>query len=78
MKRASRSPSRRCARRTGRDAVREVRYGHAAAWLRRRALELGADLMVLRPAQSWLARGMASSVTEHVLNDPPCDALLVG
>lgn len=59
-------------------AVLAVRYGHPAAWIRRRALELGADLVVLRPAQSWLARGMASSVTEQVLNDPPCDALLVG
>lgn len=61
----------------GEDAALEVRLGHPAACIRERARELAADVVVLRPAKSWLARGMADSVTEQLLADPPCDALLV-
>jgi nucleotide-binding universal stress UspA family protein len=58
--------------------VLEVRLGDPAAQIRAYAREVDADVVVLRPARSWLAPGMASSVTEQVLADPPCDALLVG
>lgn len=61
----------------GEDAILEVRLGHPAARICERARELDADVVVLRPAGSWLARGMANSVTEQVLADAPCDALLV-
>jgi nucleotide-binding universal stress UspA family protein len=59
------------------DAILEVRHGPPAACIRKRVRELDADVVVLRPAESWLARGMANSVTEQLLAHPPCDALLV-
>lgn len=62
----------------GADALLEVRLGNPAAEIAVRSRELDADVVVLHPAKSWLARGMANSVTEQVLADPPCDALLVG
>ena len=49
-----------------------------AAQIRGFVRDEGIDVVVLCPARSWLARGMAKSVTEQLLADPPCDALLVG
>lgn len=62
----------------GVDAGLEVRVGDPAAQIRGFVADEGIDVVVLCPARSWLARGMANSVTEQLLADPPCDALLVG
>jgi nucleotide-binding universal stress UspA family protein len=62
----------------GLDAELDVRLGDPAAQIRRYVTDEAIDVVVLCPARSWLARGMANSVTEQLLADPPCDALLVG
>jgi nucleotide-binding universal stress UspA family protein len=55
-----------------------VRLGPPAVRIREHAREIGADVVVLFPGRSWLARALAGSVTEQVLADPPCDVLLAG
>jgi nucleotide-binding universal stress UspA family protein len=60
-------------------AVRpQVRLGPPATRIREHARELAADVVVLSPGKSWLARAMSGRVTEQVLADPPCDVLLAG
>lgn len=55
-----------------------VRLGPPAATIREYARDVEADVVVVSPGKSWLARAMAHSVTEQVLADPPCDVLLAG
>ena len=56
-----------------RDALLRVDLGHPALAARMEARLLGADLIVVRPTRHWLT----SSVTEHLVADPPCDLLLM-
>ncbi|MGH8668865.1 MAG: universal stress protein [Burkholderiales bacterium] len=55
-----------------------VRLGAPAAAIHEYVRDAEADVVVLSPGKSWLARAMAHSVTEQVLADPPCDVLLAG
>ena len=56
----------------------QVRLGPPAASIRAHAREVDADVVVLSPGKSWLARAVRGRVTEQVLADPPCDVLLAG
>ena len=62
----------------GCEAHAHVRLGPPATRIREHAREIDADVIVLYPGRSWLARAVAGSVTEQVLADPPCDVLLAG
>jgi nucleotide-binding universal stress UspA family protein len=37
---------------------------------------VSADVVVVSPGKSWLARAVGNGVSEQVLADPPCDVLL--
>ena len=62
----------------GGEARAAVRLGPPAARIREHARAIDADVVVLFPGRSWLARAVAGSVTEQVLAEPPCDVLLAG
>lgn len=53
-----------------------TRLGAPAAAIREYAHGTAADVVVLSPGKSWVARAVGSSVSEQVLADPPCDILL--
>lgn len=62
----------------GTEVRTRVLLGPRAAGIREHAVDIGADVLVLSPGRSWLARAMASSVSERLLAAPPCDVLLAG
>lgn len=53
-----------------------TRLGAPAAAIGEYAQEVAADVVVLSPGKSWVARAVGGSVSEQVLADPPCDILL--
>jgi nucleotide-binding universal stress UspA family protein len=53
-----------------------TRLGDPAPAIREYAREVAADVVVVSPGKSWLARAIGSSVSEQILADPPCDILL--
>ena len=62
--------------RTGSGVRAAARFGEPAVAIREYAREVGADVVVVSPGKSWLARAVGSSVSEQLLADPPCDVLL--
>jgi nucleotide-binding universal stress UspA family protein len=60
----------------GVEATTQVRLGPAAACIREHALAIGADVVVMSPGGSRLARATGRSVSEQVLAYAPCDVLL--
>lgn len=62
--------------RAGTGARAAARLGAPATAIREYAREVAADVVVLSPGKSWVARAVGGSVSEQVLADPPCDVLL--
>lgn len=59
-------------------ACLDVRVGSAAAGIRERAAQIGADLLVIAPAErSWLEKMILFSVTDAVLSHADYDTLIV-
>lgn len=53
-----------------------ARFGEPAVAIREYVREVGADVVVVSPGKSWLARTVGSSISEQLLADAPCDVLL--
>jgi nucleotide-binding universal stress UspA family protein len=62
--------------RAGTGVLAATRLGEAAPAIREYAKEVAADVVIVSPGKSWLARMVGNSVSEQILADPPCDVLL--